>query len=65
MKAVSPKLALMYAAKESFRAFFKEWNTTEALFGLLDWMATAAYRFIGCRRIVKFEWALMPRPVAT
>ena len=41
VKTVSPKLALMHDAKESFRALFKEQNTTEALFGLLDWMATA------------------------
>jgi transposase len=41
VKAVAPKLAAMHESKEAFRAWFKTENTHEALFGLLDWMATA------------------------
>jgi transposase len=41
VKAVSPKLALMHHYKETFRGVFEAESGTQALFGLLDWMATA------------------------
>jgi transposase len=41
VKAVAPKLAAMHESKEAFRVWFKAENASEALFGLLDWMATA------------------------
>ncbi|MGD1932347.1 MAG: ISL3 family transposase [Leptolyngbyaceae cyanobacterium] len=41
VKAVAPKLALMHESKEAFRTWFKAENGNTALFGLLDWMATA------------------------
>jgi transposase len=41
VKAVAPKLALMHESKEAFRTLFDAAKGTQALFGLLDWLATA------------------------
>jgi len=45
VKAVAPKLALMHQAKETFRAVFEMQSGTQALVGLLDWMAAAQSLF--------------------
>ena len=41
VKAVAPQLALMHQHKEAFRTLFEKTTRDEALFGLIDWMASA------------------------